>query len=129
MPPPVLAAEPGAGNADEPVAAGISSPPIGELAMAAAAPTAPPTTPAATSPGLKPLLSLPQVDAGRLAAIGFCFENEMRTGGVKGLAGHCLRQHAARFHQPGRRWLGDAHRALQRQGRPPLLGVDEKPVR
>ena len=137
---------------------------------------------------LAALAALPQVDAGRLAAIGFCFggsvvlelaregadlkavvsfhgvlatkmpaqpgqvkasvlvctgvddplappeqvadfENEMRTGGREGLAGHRLRQHAARFHQPGRRRLDDAHRVVQRTGRPPLLGVDEKPVR
>jgi hypothetical protein len=35
-----------------------SSPPTGEVAIAAAVPTGPPTTPAATSPGQKPLLSL-----------------------------------------------------------------------
>ena len=132
---------------------------------------------------LATLAALPQVDAGRLAAIGFCFggsvvlelardgadlkavvsfhgvlttrmpavpgrvkasvlvltgaddplappdqvaafENEMRAARGAGLAGHRLRQHAARFHQSGRRRLDDAHRALQRTGRPPLLGVD-----
>ena len=57
------------------------------------------------------------------------FENEMRAGGVEDWQVISLRQHAARFHQPGRRRLDDAHRAVQRTGRPPLLGVDEKPVR
>ena len=46
----------------------------------------------------------------------------------EGLAGHRLRQHAAWVYQPGRRWLDDAYRLVQRTGRPPLLGVDEKPV-
>ena len=35
----------------------------------------------------------------------------------------------ARFHQSRRRRLDDAHRAVQRGGRPPLLGVDAGPVR
>ena len=54
------------------------------------------------------------------------FENEMRAGGGGGLAGDRLWQHAAWFHQPGRRRLDDAHRAVQRTGRPPLLGVDAR---
>ena len=137
---------------------------------------------------LAALATLPQVDAGRLAAIGFCFggsvvlelaregadlkavvsfhgvlatrmpavtgTGEVQRAGLHrgrgspgaagtsrrfqerdayrrglGLAGHRLRQHPARFHQSCRRWLDDAHSALQRTGRPPLLGVDAKPVR
>ena len=117
------------------------------------------------------LAALPQVDAGRLAAIGFCFGGSVvlelaregadlkavvsfhgvlttkmptQPGQMKasvlvctgvddppgaagtgcrfrerdahrrgeGLASHRLRQHAARLHQPGRRWLDDAHRAI-----------------
>ena len=136
---------------------------------------------------LTALAGLPQVDANRLAAIGFCFggsvalelaregadlkaavsfhgvlstkipaqpgrvkasvlvctgaddplappdqvaafENEMRGRQVRGLAGDQLRQHAAWFHQPGRRRFDDAHRALPRTVRPPFLGRDEKPV-
>ena len=53
------------------------------------------------------------------------FENEMRAGGVEDWQVISLRQHAARFHQPGRRRLDDAHRDVRRTGRPPLLGVDE----
>ena len=137
---------------------------------------------------LATLAALPQVDANRMAAIGFCFGGSVvlelardgadlkavvsfhgvlttktpavsgkvkasvlvlhrrrrsagaaRTGqGLRGrdargrgagLAGHQLRQHAARFHQSGRRRFDDAHRALQRAGRPPLMGVDAKPFR
>ena len=137
---------------------------------------------------LATLAALPEVDAARLAAIGFCFggsvvlelaregadlkavvsfhgvlttkmpaqsgrvkasvlvltgaedplappdqvaafENEMREGQRARLAGHQLRQHAARFHQSRRRRFDDAHRALQRAGRSPLLGGDAGPVR
>ncbi|MDP3694093.1 dienelactone hydrolase family protein [Bradyrhizobium sp.] len=51
------------------------------------------------------------------------FEAEMRGTGA-GLAARQLRQHAAWLHQPGRRRFDAALRALQRTGRPALLGVD-----
>ena len=40
-----------------------------------------------------------------------------------------LRGYLAFDHQSGSRWLDDAHRALQRAGRPPRMGVDAKPFR
>ena len=63
MPPPVLAAEPGAGDADKAVAAGVFLAADREVAIAAAVPTAPPTTPAATSPGQKLSVIVPAVVA------------------------------------------------------------------
>ena len=57
------------------------------------------------------------------------FENEMRLAASAGLAGHQLRQHDAWFHQPRGRRYDAAHRALQCASRPPLMGVDAKPVR
>jgi hypothetical protein len=38
-----------------------------------------------------------------------------------------LRGYLAFDHQSGSGWFDDAHRALQRAGRPPRVGVDAKP--
>ena len=57
------------------------------------------------------------------------FEAEMRAAKVADLAGRELRQHAARFCQPGRRRLDDANRALSCAVGSALLGGDACAIR